>query len=181
MTDKDLSKFISLVLRHKPQTIGIELDAAGWTDVAVLIQKMNEKGKKIDMPRLEKIVAESDKQRYAFNADKTQIRANQGHSINVELGLEPANPPAILYHGTSRVFEDSIMQKGLIKGSRHHVHLSKDTETAIKVGQRRDKQCIIFEIDTQKMLEEGHLFYVSENGVWLTDFVPAKFLKKRED
>lgn len=178
MTDKDLSKFLSLVLRHKPQTIGIELDSNGWTDVATLLTKMNGKGKSIDMPRLEKIVAESDKKRYAFNADKTKIRANQGHSVEIDLDLQATEPPAILYHGTSRAFEASIMQKGLIKGSRHHVHLSKDIETAQKVGERRDKNPLIFEVDAAKMYAENYLFYVSENGVWLTDNVPAQFLKK---
>lgn len=178
MTDKDLSKFLSLVLRHKPETIGIELDANGWTDVAILLEKMNHKGKQIDMIRLEKIVAESDKQRYAFNADKTQIRANQGHSVTVDLALQAAEPPAILYHGTSRAFEASILQKGLLKGERHHVHLSKDIETARRVGERRDKQCLIFEVDSQKMQAENYMFYVSENGVWLTDHVPALFLRK---
>ncbi len=178
MTDKDLSKFLSLVLRHKPQVLGIELDTNGWTEVSILLEKMNRHGKQIDMPRLEKIVAESDKQRYAFNADKTQIRANQGHSISIDLGLQATEPPAILYHGTSRAFEASILEKGLIKGSRHHVHLSKDIETARRVGERRDKQALIFQVDTQKMHTEGYLFYVSENGVWLTDHVPSQFLSK---
>ena len=178
MTDKDLSKFLSLVLRHKPETIDIQLDKNGWTDVSTLLAKMNGKGKAIDMPRLEKIVAESDKKRYAFNADKTQIRANQGHSVEIDLDLKATRPPAILYHGTSRAFEASIMKQGLIKGSRHHVHLSKDTETAQKVGERRDKKCIIFEVNAAKMYAENYVFYVSENGVWLTDNVPSQFLKK---
>lgn len=178
MTDKDASKFLSLVLRHKPEVIGIELDENGWTDVAILLAKMNKQGKKIDMPFLEKIVAESDKQRFAFNEDKSKIRANQGHSVTVDLGLQATTPPPILYHGTSRAFEASILEKGLIKGSRHHVHLSKDIETAKKVGERRDSKCIIFEIDTAEMQKENHEFYVSENGVWLVDNVPPQFLKK---
>lgn len=175
-TMEKLGRFLSLVLRHKPQAIGITLDEHGWADVAQLIQKMNENGKAIDIQTLEKIVAENDKKRYAFNEDHTKIRANQGHSIDVNLQLEQKIPPAILYHGTAERFLKNIFAVGLQKMTRQYVHLSKDTETAFKVGKRHGK-AVILKIDAQKMYEHGYSFYLSENGVWLCDTVPSQYLE----
>jgi len=178
-TEKDyinLSKFLSLVLRHKPQTIGIELDANGWTSVETLILKMNQSGKKIDFEILQEIVRTNNKKRYAFNDDLTMIRASQGHSVDVDLGYTPKMPPSILYHGTADKFVDSILKYGLQKRNRHHVHLSLDIETAIKVGQRHGKP-VVFEVLADKMNVAGFKFFESDNGVWLCDEVPTEFLK----
>jgi putative RNA 2'-phosphotransferase len=171
-----LSKFLSLVLRHKPQEIGIHLDENGWTSVDELINKMNEKGKEVDLELLTEVVETNDKKRFAFNDDKTLIRANQGHSVSIDLGYEPKDPPVVLYHGTGEKYYESIMKIGLDKRNRHHVHMSKDKNTAITVGKRHGKP-IIFEIDTKQMLEDGHSFFESDNGVWLTNNVPVKYLK----
>jgi putative RNA 2'-phosphotransferase len=171
-----LSKFLSLVLRHKPSTIGIELDAQGWTDVETLIVKMNQFGKKIDFESLKLLVANDNKKRYAFNDDLSRIRASQGHSIDVELGYSPKHPPSKLYHGTADKFVVSILKSGLQKQKRHHVHLSKDFETAVKVGQRHGKP-VVLEVDAEKMASNGYLFFESDNGVWLCEEVPAAFLK----
>jgi putative RNA 2'-phosphotransferase len=173
-----LSKFLSLVLRHKPQTIGIELNAQGWTNVDILIAKMNQSGKMFDLEILKEIVRTDNKKRYTFNDDMTMIRASQGHSVDVELGYKPAAPPDILFHGTAEKFVDSILKSGLQKRSRHHVHLSKDQETAVKVGQRHGKP-VVFEVSARKMFAKGFEFYESDNGVWLCDEVPVEFLKIR--
>lgn len=172
-----LSKFLSLVLRHKPEEIGLELDSQGWADVQDLLVKMNAKRKNINFETLEDIVATNNKKRFAFNDDKTLIRASQGHSVTIELGYEPKMPPEILYHGTASKNVDGIYELGIKKGSRHHVHLSKDIKTASAVGQRHGKP-VIFEIAAQEMHKEGYLFYESENGVWLTEEVPVRFLRK---
>lgn len=171
---KKISKFISLVLRHNPEVIGISLDKNGWTDTGILIKKLSSKFD-IDLNILKEIVASDDKQRYSFSSDFTKIRANQGHSVSVDLELLPQKPPTILYHGTAQRFVQSIYQKGIQKQNRQYVHLSKDVETAQKVGNRHG-EVFVFQIDTHKMLSEGYLFYLSENGVWLTDEVPARFL-----
>ncbi|MFK8266591.1 RNA 2'-phosphotransferase [Capnocytophaga cynodegmi] len=171
---KKISKFISLVLRHSPEVIGISLDKNGWTDTGILIKKLSSKFD-IDLNILKEIVASDDKQRYSFSSDFTKIRANQGHSVSVDLELLPQKPPVILYHGTAQRFVQSIYQKGIQKQNRQYVHLSKDVETAQKVGSRHG-EVFVFQIDTHKMLSEGYLFYLSENGVWLTDEVPVRFL-----
>lgn len=171
---KKISKFISLVLRHNPEVIGISLDKNGWTDTGILIKKLSSKFD-IDLNILKEIVASDDKQRYSFSSDFTKIRANQGHSVSVDLELLPQKPPTILYHGTAQRFVQSIYQKGIQKQNRQYVHLSKDVETAQKVGSRHG-EVFVFQIDTHKMLSEGYLFYLSENGVWLTDEVPVRFL-----
>lgn len=179
MTPKQLiksSKFLSLVLRHKPEVIGINLNEQGWADVEELIAKANSYGKALDFASLKEIVETNDKKRFAFNEDQTKIRASQGHSLTLELGYEPVTPPDTLYHGTATRFLDSIFKSGLIKGSRHHVHLSKDLETASKVGIRHGKLAML-EVDAKKMFEQGYHFYVSENGVWLTEHIPPDFLK----
>lgn len=179
MSNKDdvkTSKFLSLVLRHAPETIGIELDENGWTDVQTLLQKASKKGIQIDMDTLKHIVATSPKQRFAFDDTFTRIRANQGHSVKVELGYQPQQPPEILYHGTGEKFVASILETGLDKRSRHHVHLSKDIETAKAVGQRHGRPHV-FEVLAGEMYRDGYVFYVSENGVWLTDAVPVGYLR----
>jgi putative RNA 2'-phosphotransferase len=174
---KHTSKFLSLVLRHKPETIGIVLDENGWVDVAELMEKMNAKNSQenLTFERLQRVVAENDKQRFIFNADKTRIRANQGHTVDIELGLDPKTPPAVLYHGTAISNIESIKKTGINKGKRQHVHLSKDTETATKVGTRHGKP-IILSINTEKMHQDGIVFFCSENGVWLTDFVAVEYI-----
>ena len=165
------SKFLSLVLRHDPKKIGLTLDQNGWANVQNLLQKLG-----WDMNTLEYIVNNNSKKRFAFNVDKTQIRASQGHSIQVDLQLTPKQPPDMLFHGTTESNVQSILASGLDKRNRQHVHLSPDTATARKVGERHGKP-EIFEIDTKAMREAGFRFFLSDNGVWLTDFVPSKYLK----
>lgn len=174
-TEKYISKFLSYILRHKPEELGIALDPHGWTDVAILLTNMNSKGMAIDMALLEQVVANNAKKRFAFNEDKTLIRANQGHSVSVELAYEPQQPPAVLYHGTGSRNTEAILAGGLLKMQRHHVHLSNDAGTAKMVGQRHGKP-VIFKINAGAMHQAGFVFYQSENGVWLTDHVPATYL-----
>ncbi len=176
ITDKiNISKFLSLVLRHKPETIDLELDENGWADADLLIQGMLKANYLIDIEILKDIVKSSDKQRFKFNDDFSKIRANQGHSINVDLKLEQKLPPEMLFHGTALRNLDSIKQSGLLKQNRHHVHLSSDSETARKVGMRYGKP-IVLKIESGKMNEDGIEFYLSENGVWLTENVDAKYI-----
>lgn len=170
---KSTSKFLSLILRHKPQIIGIELDEHGWADVEELIRCV----KDLDFATLEQIVATDEKRRYSFSVDKKLIRANQGHSIPVDVELEELKPPEILYHGTAERFSTSIMAQGLLKMSRLYVHLSSEVETAIKVG-RRHGTAKIFLVESLKMFSDGFKFFKSVNGVWLTEHVPAKYLKE---
>lgn len=169
------SKFLSLVLRHDPAKIGIVLDDAGWTDVATLLERLAAHGHALTRAELAEVVATSDKQRFALSPDGERIRANQGHSVEVELDLPQVVPPEKLYHGTVADFLDSIRAKGLIKGARHHVHMSADTETAAKVGGRRGKPVILI-VRSGEMAAAGHVFFRSANGVWLTDHVPPAFL-----
>jgi putative RNA 2'-phosphotransferase len=171
------SKFLSLVLRHRPETIGIELDAEGWVDVEDLLAACARHGRTISRDQLDDLVRTNDKQRFAFSADGSRIRANQGHSLPVDLGLVPVEPPELLYHGTVRHFLDSIRRDGLTKGKRHHVHLSPDIQTATRVGQRRGRP-IVLVIEAGRMFRERHKFYRSENGVWLTDAVPAAYIRE---
>ena len=173
---KKTSKFISLILRHKPETIGISLDEHGWANVAELIEGIS-KTQYIDMAMLEEIVDTDNKQRYSFNEDKTLIRANQGHSIPVDVELPKKQPPVILYHGTGEKYVSSIDEQGLIPKSRLYVHLSKDEETAKMVGSRHGKP-VIYEIHAGQMYAEGYTFYLSVNGVWLTKLVPVKYMNK---
>lgn len=176
MSLKDTSKFLSLILRHKPQLVGLELDEHGWADVEELIRRVNRK-RPLDLPTLEQIVAQDEKQRYSFSADGKLIRANQGHSIPVDVELEELEPPEILYHGTARRYGAAIVAQGLLKMSRLYVHLSSDVETAEKVGRRHGKP-IIFRVESLRMFNDGYKFYRSVNGVWLTEHVPAKYLKE---
>ena len=175
--DKKLGRFISLILRHKPETIDLKLDKNGWANTKELIEKISKSGREIDFEILERIVNENNKKRYSFNEVKTKIRAVQGHSIDVNLELKEVVPPAILYHGTAFKNLESIKKEGIIKMSRQHVHLSADVETAKNVATRHSGKYIIFEIDTEAMLKENYKFYLSENKVWLTDFVPSRFIK----
>lgn len=176
MTKTETSRFISLILRHRPEVIGIKLDRHGWAKVSELIAGVN-KTHPLDMDQLEEIVKTDDKQRYSFNEDKTLIRANQGHSVNVDVQLAEKLPPEILYHGTGEKYVGSIDQEGLLPKSRLYVHLSRDKETAAKVGSRHGR-VVIYEIDTKAMIKDGYKFYLSVNEVWLTKEVPVKYLKK---
>jgi putative RNA 2'-phosphotransferase len=169
------SKFLSLVLRHQPETIGLVLDGSGWADVEELLQRAAEHGRPLTRELLEQIVAENDKQRFILSDDGQRIRGNQGHSVKIDLALTPVEPPATLYHGTATRFIDSIRATGLHSGSRQHVHLSADEVTATKVGQRHGKPVILL-IHAAAMHAAGHAFYLSANGVWLTDRVPAEFI-----
>ncbi len=169
------SRFLRLILRHQPETIGLTLDKQGWADVAELLAKANAHGMALDFATLLEIVATSDKQRFAWNADQTQIRANQGHSIAVDLALTPCAPPAILYHGTAQPFVSAILQQGLLKGRRQHVHLSADYETAWQAGARHGVPAV-FTVRAHAMVQEGFVFYCSANSVWLTEQVPSRYL-----
>jgi len=173
-----ISKFLSLVLRHKPETIGITLNENGWADVNLLLENLTIAGLHVNRDILNHIVATNPKKRFAFNEASDKIRASQGHSLDIELGYEPATPPDILYHGTAVQNTDSIMATGLEKRNRQHVHLSKDATTAQMVGQRHGKP-IIFEVLSVQMHNDGFTFYLSENGVWLTDNVPAKYIGQK--
>lgn len=174
-----LSKFLSLILRHKPEEIGISLDENGWADVLELLSGINNTGRKINIDLLEEIVKTDNKGRYSFNEDKTKIRANQGHSIKVDVELKEIIPPDILYHGTAERFITNILDKkqGLKPMSRLYVHLSKDYNTAIKVGIRHGNP-VVLKINAKQMKEDGYLFYLSENGVYMTKSVPYKYLEK---
>lgn len=172
-----LSVFISLVLRHKPDAAGINLDEHGWANVEELIDGINNNGRKIDMGVLEEIVRTDNKQRYSFNEDKTLIRANQGHSIPVDLELKEQEPPEFLYHGTADRFIKAIMAEGLKPMSRLYVHLSKDIQTANKVGKRHGEP-VILKAHSGQMYQEGIKFYLSENGIWLTENVDLKYIEK---
>lgn len=172
---KRIGKYISLILRHSPETIGIKLDANGWANTKELIEKCAKKGKRFSMDELEEIVATNEKKRYSFNDDKSMIRANQGHSIKIDLELTAVEPPEFLYHGTADRFYSSIQAEGIKKMSRQHVHLSKDKKTATTVGSRHGKP-LILTILAGKMYADGVEFFISENGVWLTDYVDPKYI-----
>ena len=171
---EQLSRFLSFILRHKPESIGIKVDEHGWANVEELLAGISEQYY-IDMDMLEEIVATDNKQRYSFNEDKTLIRANQGHSIPVDVELEKKEPPEYLWHGTGEKYIEYIMEQGLLPKSRLYVHLSPDYETAVKVGMRHGKP-VIFKIPSGKMAEAGYDFYCSVNGVWLTKQVPVEYL-----
>mgnify|MGYP000493099814 FL=1 len=175
MSKKDkLSVFISLVLRHKPDAASIQLDEHGWANVDELINGINSTGRKLDMEKLEEIVATDEKRRYSFNEDKTLIRANQGHSLPVDVELKEQGPPEFLYHGTAKRFLENIQAEGLKPMSRLYVHLSKDKETAIKVGKRHGEP-VVLQVHSGKMFRNGNKFYLSENGVWLIKSVPVRY------
>lgn len=178
--EKRISKFLSLLLRHQPDIINLKLDDNGWANVDELIIKSALKRVKFTFEELEQVVANNDKQRFAFNDDKTKIRANQGHSLKtVDLQLQAEIPPHILYHGTVAKFMQAIKQNGLQKQSRQHVHLSADRTTATKVGSRRGVP-VILSVRALDMHNKGFEFYKSENGVWLTDNVPTEFIEFKQ-
>ena len=172
---KHISKLMSLVLRHKPEAIGLHLNENGWANVQELIQKINDNGNDINFDIINTVVDTNDKKRFSFNDDKTMIRANQGHSLEVELNLKAVVPPDILYHGTAERFVTSILTEGLKKQQRQHVHLSEQIVTAKAVGSRHGKP-VILTIDTKAMVDNGVIFYLSDNGVWLVDSVPVQYI-----
>lgn len=176
MNLKETSKFISLILRHKPEVIGITLDEHGWADVDELIAGVA-KTHEFNADILEEIVRIDEKQRYSFNEDKTLIRANQGHSIPVDVELDEAEPPVTLWHGTGEKYVAAIDAQGLIPKSRLYVHLSKDRDTAVKVGKRHGRP-VLYIVKAGEMYQDGYKFYLSKNGVWLTKKVPVKYLAK---
>lgn len=171
-----LSKFLSLVLRHQPELIGLELDANGWTDVNELITKAASQKAVLTPDLIRTLVRDSDKQRFALSEDGKRIRANQGHSVEVDLGYAPGQPPSVLFHGTAERNLPSILEKGLVRGARHHVHLSDNRETAMKVGQRHGKPVVLV-VESRVMHAQGIPFFQSANGVWLTEHVAARFLR----
>lgn len=172
---KQKSKFLSLILRHRPELIEIELDDQGWVNVDILLRQLKEHKKEYDLAILQEVVENNNKKRFAFNEDQTKIRANQGHSVQVNLGYEVAIPPELLYHGTATRFLDSIQKTGLDKRNRHHVHLSADKDTAISVGSRHGK-VVILQIKARAMRAAGFKFYLSDNGVWLTNDIPVEYI-----
>lgn len=169
---KELGKLLSLVLRHQPEHLNIVLDNHGYTNVNILLERLN-----ITLTELIEIVERDDKTRFKFNENKTMIRASQGHSVKIDLELMPTTPPDILYHGTDKKYLESILIYGIRKKSRLYVHLSRDIETANIVASRHGSKPVILEIDTVNMIKDGYLFYLSENNVWLTDIIPVKYFK----
>ena len=176
MTQAQISKLISLVLRHHPERLGLTLDKHGWADTSALIAAINAI-QPFDMEALETIVRTDNKQRYSFNEDYTRIRANQGHTLTVDLELTPITPPAVLWHGTGEKSVNSILREGLRPMQRQYVHLSADPETAVMVGRRHGRP-VVFTVDAAQMSSDGHTFYRSANSVWLTDSVPAQYLTR---
>lgn len=173
--DVSLGRFLSLVLRHQPSAACLTLDEHGWADVEALLAGCGRAGKALSREDLERIVRENSKQRYSFNEDHTKIRANQGHSLSVDVELRSAKPPEILYHGTATRFLNAIRSQGLLPRSRQYVHLSGDQATAISVGARHGKAAVLV-VDAAAMQRDGYTFYRSENGVWLCKAVPLRYL-----
>ncbi|WP_264791997.1 RNA 2'-phosphotransferase [Aureispira anguillae] len=172
---KKISKFLSLVLRHKPEVLGLVLDEQGWVKTQDLLEKMAQNGRTLSLEVLEEVVANNDKKRFAFNADHSQIRASQGHSIAINLGYQAMKPPKVLFHGTALRFLASIRKSGLLKKNRHHVHLSQDMDTATTVGKRHGA-VVVLEVKALEMHQAGFEFFISDNGVWLTEQVPTEYL-----
>jgi len=179
MTERETirtSKFLSLVLRHEPERVGLKLDSAGWAEVHELLQAVNRHGMALTLDELKHVVANNDKKRFAFSEDGLRIRASQGHSVEVDLQYAPQTPPGVLYHGTTGRFLDSIRKTGLQKMERHHVHLHTDTVKALQVGSRRGKP-VLLTVRAGDMHRAGQIFYLSTNGVWLVDHVPPQFIQ----
>lgn len=171
----NISKRLSYVLRHRPDSVKLELEEGGWVQVDILLAALATSGNAVSQPVLARVVAENDKQRFEFSEDGLRIRARQGHSAEVELGYQPATPPDVLYHGTATRYLDSILQQGLVKGRRHHVHMSTDKVTMIAVATRHGKPVLV-SIDAKRMYAGGHEFFETGNHVWLTDHVPPEYL-----
>ena len=179
MTNKETirtSKFLSLVLRHEPERVGLRLGEAGWVGVDELLKAVNSQGVSLTLDQLKHIVATSDKKRFAFSEDGLRIRASQGHSLEVDLQYAPLTPPETLYHGTAVRFLDSIRQQGLQKMERHDVHLSAETTLTLQVGGRHGKP-VLLTIRAGDMHRAGFVFRCSANGVWLVDHVPPQFIE----
>lgn len=172
-----VSKFLARVLRHDPASIGITLDEAGWVDVDELIAASVRAGRRFSRTDLDHVVATNNKKRYAFSEDGRRIRASQGHSVEVDLGLSPAEPPAVLFHGTASTTLPIVLREGLKPMSRQDVHLSADVETAVRVGARHGRP-VVLAVDAAGLTAAGHEFRVSANGVWLTDLVPPTHLRQ---
>jgi putative RNA 2'-phosphotransferase len=179
---KGYSKFLSYVLRHNPGQIGLELDKNGWADVKKLLRHCEEvkRARGLNREIMDEVVATNNKKRFEYSKDGTKIRARQGHSVEVDLGNKPTEPPETLYHGTPTKFVEPIKSGGLLKMNRHAVHLSKDYATALDVGKRRGKPVII-KVKAKKMHDDGHQFYLTANGVWYTEHVPTDFLVWPDD
>ena len=178
ISEKDtthVSKFLSMVLRHQPEIIGLLLDENGWTDVDHLLEQMNANGFAISFSTLQYVVETNDKKRFALSSDGSKIRASQGHSVNIALDYGPQQPPDVLYHGTAERSLPSILLTGLDKRDRHHVHLSELAETALSVGKRYGRP-VLLTVQAQRMFRDGYTFFRSENGVWLTEHVPVEYL-----
>lgn len=176
---KNASKYLSKVLRHQPELMGLSLEPGGWAPVGQVLDGMKRRGHLQSREELDYLVSANDKTRFAFDSDGTRIRANQGHSVTVDLDLEPIDPPDVLYHGTHAAAVDAIRREGLRKMNRHHVHLSRSFTTAVTVGSRRGRP-IVFRVNARVMAAAGHVFFCSENGVWLTDHVPVEHLTVAE-
>jgi putative RNA 2'-phosphotransferase len=174
---KRISKRLSLHLRHEPEGLGLTLEPGGWVKVDDLLRAFSSNYFPITREQLETVVQQNDKQRFSFDETGTKIRANQGHSTEVDLQLRAQTPPDILYHGTATQTLEGILKDGRKRMARHHVHLSTDKDMMLKVGMRHGKP-VLLEIRAKEMFEAGHEFYLSANGVWLTDEVPAEFLEK---
>lgn len=171
-----LSRFLSLILRHKPEVVGLQVDDAGWVTIDNLLIGCRANGRNVTRDEIAEVVRTSDKQRFALSEDGLRIRAQQGHSVDVELGYQTSRPPTILFHGTVAKFLPAIRGEGLKRGARSHVHLSERFETAEKVGDRRGK-AVILEVHAAEMAADGHAFFLTPNGVWLTEAVPIQYLR----
>ncbi len=178
--EKRTSKFLNLILRHKPETVGLVLDDNGWIDVDLLLEKMNKAGKTIDRSALEQVVKNNSKQRFVFSECGQRIRANQGHSVEIELGYDSVKPPEFLFHGAATKDIAAIRENGLLKMGRHDVHLNAQAEPCIHVASRHGKP-IVLTIKSGKMHDEGFKFFLTPNNVWLTNHVPARFIEFEND
>lgn len=174
-----VSKYLSKHLRHQPERLGLTLEPGGWVAVGDLLRACNARGMPLDRRMLDEVVSRNDKRRFAFDEAGLRIRAQQGHSVEVDLQLEEAEPPSVLYHGTGSGSVEAVLREGLRKMRRHHVHLSPDIPTALRVGARHGRPAL-FAVDAPGMRREGYTFYRSGNGVWLVDDVPPRFLEPIE-
>jgi putative RNA 2'-phosphotransferase len=177
--EESLSKYLCYVLRHKPEKLGLTLEPGGWVNIYALLDAVGRIDNRFaTLAELEQVVANDSKGRFSLKDEK--IRCNQGHSVNIDLHLEEKIPPMVLYHGTSNKYLDSIKNEGILKGNRHHVHLSEDLDTAIAVGKRHGGNPVVLHIDAKSMHSEGYKFYMSTNNVWLTDLVPVEYILNEE-